>query len=54
MSTSVVPVVREFLAADLEVPVRFSALPDFLRGSGSGMESIQPREYNRGATWKET
>jgi hypothetical protein len=27
---------REFLATDSEVRVRFSALPDFLRSSGSG------------------
>jgi hypothetical protein len=26
--------------------VRFPALPEFLRSSGSGMESTQPREYN--------
>jgi hypothetical protein len=32
--------------------VRFPALPDFLRSSGSGTGSTQPREYNRGATWK--
>jgi hypothetical protein len=25
---------------------------DFLRSSGSGMGSTQPREYNWGATWK--
>jgi hypothetical protein len=31
--------------------VRFPALPDFLRSSGSGTESTQPREYNWGATW---
>jgi hypothetical protein len=33
--------------------VRFPALPDFLRSSGSGTGSTQPREYNWGATWKE-
>jgi hypothetical protein len=33
--------------------VRFPALPDFLRSSGSGMGSIQPREYDWGAIWKE-
>jgi hypothetical protein len=33
--------------------VRFPALPDFLRSSGSGTESTQPREYNWGATWTE-
>jgi hypothetical protein len=32
--------------------VRFPALPDFLRSSGSGTESTQPGEYNWGATWK--
>jgi hypothetical protein len=26
--------------------VRFPELPDFLRSSGSGMGSTQPREYN--------
>jgi hypothetical protein len=41
-----------FLAADPEVRVRFPALPDFLRSSGSGTGPTQPREYNRGATWK--
>jgi hypothetical protein len=37
---------KEFLATDLEVRVRFPALPDFLRSSGSGTESTQPREYS--------
>jgi hypothetical protein len=32
--------------------IRFPALPDFLRSSGSGTGSTQPREYNWGATWK--
>jgi hypothetical protein len=32
--------------------IRFLSLPDFLRSSGSAMGSTQPREYNRGATWK--
>jgi hypothetical protein len=36
----------EFLATDPEVRVRFPALPDFLRSSGSGMGFTQPREYN--------
>jgi hypothetical protein len=27
-------------------------VPDFLRTSGSGTGSTQPREYNCGATWK--
>jgi hypothetical protein len=34
----------EFLATDPEVRVRFSELPDFLRSSGSGTGSTQPRE----------
>jgi hypothetical protein len=34
------------------VQVRFPALPDFLRNSGSGTGSTQPREYNCGPTWK--
>jgi hypothetical protein len=42
----------EFLATDAEVRVWFSALLDFLRSSGSGTRSTQPREYNWGATWK--
>jgi hypothetical protein len=29
-----------------EVRVRFQALPDFLRSSGSGTGSTQPCEYN--------
>jgi hypothetical protein len=35
-----------FLTADSEVLVRFLALKDLLRSSGSGTGSIQPREYN--------
>jgi hypothetical protein len=35
-----------------EVRVRFPVLPDFLRSSGSGKGSTQPREYNWGDTWK--
>jgi hypothetical protein len=27
--------------------------PDFLRSSGSGTGSTQPREYNWGTTWTE-
>jgi hypothetical protein len=42
----------EFLATDPEVRVRFPTQPDFLRSSGSGTGSTQPREYNWGATWK--
>jgi hypothetical protein len=34
--------------------VRFQALPDFLRSSGSGTGSTQPREDTWGATWKES
>jgi hypothetical protein len=36
----------EFLATDAEIRVRFPALPDFLRSSGSGKGSAQPRECN--------
>jgi hypothetical protein len=36
----------QFLATDPEVRVRFPALPDFLRSSGSGTGSTQPCEYN--------
>jgi hypothetical protein len=32
-----------------EFRVRFPALPDFLRSSGPGTGSTQPREYNLGA-----
>jgi hypothetical protein len=35
-----------FLATDPEARVRFPTLPDFLRSSGSGTGSTQPREYN--------
>jgi hypothetical protein len=35
-----------FLATDPEVRVRFPALPDFMRSSGSGTGSTQPREYS--------
>jgi hypothetical protein len=34
--------------------VRFPALPDFLRSSGSVTGSTQPREDNWEATWKES
>jgi hypothetical protein len=36
----------EFLATDSEVWIRFPVLPDFLRISGSGTGSTQPRKYN--------
>jgi hypothetical protein len=36
----------EFLATDPEARVRFPALLDFLRSSGSGTGSTQPRDYN--------
>jgi hypothetical protein len=35
-----------WLVTDPEVRVRFSALPDFLRSSGSGTGSTQLDEYN--------
>jgi hypothetical protein len=38
--------VVEFLATDPEVGVRFPALSHFLRSSGSGTGSTQPREYS--------
>jgi hypothetical protein len=37
------------LVRDPEVRVRFLALADFLRSSGSGTGCNQPREYNCGA-----
>jgi hypothetical protein len=46
------PLWPEFLATDPEVRVQFPALPDFLRSGGSGTGSTQPREYNWGATWR--
>jgi hypothetical protein len=36
----------EFEATDPKVRVGFLALPDFLRSSGSGMGTTQPRGYN--------
>jgi hypothetical protein len=36
----------KFLATDREIRIRFPALLDFLRSSGSGMGSNQSREYN--------
>jgi hypothetical protein len=35
-----------FLGSDPDTRVRFPALPDFLRSSGFGTGSTQPREYN--------
>jgi hypothetical protein len=37
---------QEFLATAPEVRIRFPALPDSLRSSGSGTGFTQPREYN--------
>jgi hypothetical protein len=34
--------------------VRFPGIPNFLRRSGSGTESTQPREDNWGATWRKS
>jgi hypothetical protein len=34
------------LATDPEVPDSIPSVPDFLRSSGSGTGSTQPREYN--------
>jgi hypothetical protein len=39
-----------FLPTDTEARVRFPALPDFLRSSGSGTGSTQTRDHNCGAT----
>jgi hypothetical protein len=46
VSTASVVYWSEFLPTDPEIRVRFPALLDFLRSSGSGTESTQPREYN--------
>jgi hypothetical protein len=40
------------MATDPEARVLLQALPDFVRSSGSGTGSTQPREYNWEATWK--
>jgi hypothetical protein len=37
---------HEILAADPEVRVRFPALPDYLRSTGSGTGSTQSHKYN--------
>jgi hypothetical protein len=44
--TAYVVCLAEILATDPEVRVRFPALPDYLRSSGSGTGSSQLREYN--------
>jgi hypothetical protein len=45
--------IREYGSRDpSRGPVRFRALPDFLRSSGSGTGSTQLREYKWGATCK--
>jgi hypothetical protein len=36
----------EFLTTDSEGLVQFPSLPDFLRSSGSGTGSTQPRDLN--------
>jgi hypothetical protein len=36
----------ELMATNPEVRVRFPELKNFLRSTGSGMGSTQPREYN--------
>jgi hypothetical protein len=36
----------QFLATDPEIQFQFPTVPDFLRSSGSGTGSTQPREYN--------
>jgi hypothetical protein len=41
--------IAELLATHTEVPGSIPTLPDFLRSSGSGTGSTQPREYNRGS-----
>jgi hypothetical protein len=46
LQTASVVVWCKFLATDPEVLLQFPALPDFLRSSGSGTGSTQPREYN--------
>jgi hypothetical protein len=43
---------NETASVDPEVRVRFPALSDFLRSSGSGTGSTQPREHNWRAIWK--
>jgi hypothetical protein len=38
----------------IQRPLRFPAQPNFLRSSGSGTGSTQPREDNWDATWKDS
>jgi hypothetical protein len=52
MSTMKCPYFRNVLKTGKRV--RFPALPDYLRSSGSGTGSTQPCEYNWGATWKKS
>jgi hypothetical protein len=40
-----------FLATNPEARVRFPALPEKEKSSGSRTGSTQPRAYNWGATW---
>jgi hypothetical protein len=42
------------LVTDPRSRVRFPTLPDFLTSSASGTASTHPREYNWGATWKQS
>jgi hypothetical protein len=46
MNFSEFGLVVEFLATDPGVPGSILALPGFLRSSGSGMGSTQPRDNN--------
>jgi hypothetical protein len=43
---------QSFWLQILRSRVRFPVLPDFLRSTGSGTGSTQPREDNWGATWR--
>jgi hypothetical protein len=54
-SSNIIPhnLVHSLCGLAVRVPgYRFQALPDFLKISGFGTGSTQPREYSRGATWK--